>query len=142
MGSQEDLHRFAAARGTHGGVLNAHHVPLVALDTPDGKAVGSGDLGQLAGVGSVTSAARQPDVDVDQHFAKSTGGGGLDGRDGVDSEGDAMAGLNQGTEAAGIENLVGEQQIIAEPSRGKALALPDGGAREYTMSSTCLVSEL
>jgi hypothetical protein len=44
------------------------------------------------------------------------------------------------TQAGGVENLVGQQEIVAQPGRRHALHLPDGGAGEPKVTGLVLAA--
>ena len=76
-------------------------------------------VGEATGVGRVAAAAGQADVDVDQARADAGERGGGDRRLAVD--GDRDRGLvgerGERLEPAGIDDLVGDEQVVAETQR-------------------------
>ena len=106
-----------------GAVLERHEVALVAHHAADLEALRAGEVGEAAGVGGIAAAAGEPDVDVDRrtHRRPASGGGG-DRRLAVDGDGDPglVGERGEGLEAARIDDLVGDEQVVAEPGGGHA----------------------
>ncbi len=111
------------------GVGEQHEVALVAHHAAHLEPRGPGQVGDPAGVLGRAAAAREADVDVDEHLAHPAGRGRRDGLGRVDRDGDPGP-VGQRAEPARVEHLVGQQQVVAEPGRGHALDLADRRAGE------------
>ncbi len=130
MGGDERLH----GRGDHlhagGPVGDADDVAFVAHHAAHLEATRPGDVGQAPGVGGVASTAGQAHVHVDDDLDDASGGGGGDRLGRVDRQRDAGAGPRQPAQSAGVDHLVGQEEILAQPGPRHPLHLGDGGAGE------------
>ena len=129
-----DLHPLALA------VLDRHQVALVAHHAAHLEPLGAGEVGETAGVGRITAAARQADVDVDEAAPDPGVGRGGDRRLAVDGDGDAdiVAERGQGGEAERVDDLVGDEEVGPETGRGQADRLAGRGARERVVAGSAL----
>ena len=75
---EEDLDRPLDLDALGGAILDDHQVALVAHRAAHVQAAAAGEVGEVAGLVGRAAAARQADVDVDQHVGDAGGGGGLD----------------------------------------------------------------
>ena len=130
VGGHQQRHRLGHPRLAGRPVLEPDQVALVAHHPPHLETPAPGPVGQRCGLVGRAAAAGEPDVDVDEHLAHPAVGRGVDGLGRVDGHGDPGSGLDQGAEAAGVEHLVGQQQVVAQAGRGHALHLAEGGAAE------------
>ena len=103
-------------------LLDDHQVALVPHHTAHLHAAGAGEVGQPPGVRRVAAATREADHHVDQHVLDPGRGGGLDRGVGVDRHRQPRPVLRVGhrPQPSGVERLVGEQEVVAEPGGGHA----------------------
>ena len=121
-------------------VLQGHEVALVAHDAAHREAHGAGVVGETTGVGGVAAAAGEADVDVDDALAQASQCRRGDRLVAVDGDRDAgpVAERAQGFEAAGIDDLVGDEQVVAQPGRRHADGFSRRGARERRVAGIAL----
>ena len=80
------------------------------------------------------TTARQPDVDVDQHLIDATIGRSRYGFRRIDCDRDPGTLLDEYAKPPCVEDLVGQQEVGAEPGPCHAFYLADGGAGEVVMA--------
>ena len=109
---------------------------FVAHHATHGQAGVPGLVGQSTSIGRVATASGHPHVDVNQHLTDSRGGRHIDRLGRIHGHRHPGSGDDQRTETARnlrIDDLVGQQQILAQISDGHALHLADRGAAEAHM---------
>ena len=130
VGAAQQGHRLGHLLGPTAPVGVADDVALVAHDAADVQPPGPCELGQTTGVLGPAPAAGESDVDVDEHLGPGVCGH-LDRLGGVDRHGHAgVTAVDQVAQAWGVERLVGQQQVVAQPGVGHALHLAQGRAAE------------
>ena len=138
----KECHRRLDPLALVGSVLDHHQVALVAHHASDDEPTTSRFVGEATGPLGRASAAGEPHVHVDHARADSGQCGGVDRRLAVDRDRDVgvVGQRRQRTEATGIENLVGDQQVLTHPGRGHADRLAWRGAGERSMTESVLVT--
>ena len=130
-GGQQHRHRLLDPWRPSWSRRLAHEVALVAHHAAHREPAGAGQVGEAPGVLGVAPAPGHAHVDVDEHLADAAVGRGRHRRRSESTATVTRApGLDDGAEAAGVEHLVGQQEVVAETGGGHALDLAGGGAAE------------
>ena len=123
----------ATLRALRGAIGDAHQMALVAHHAADLQPAAAGVVGEVAGVARLAAAARQADVDVDQHVLRCPAAAAASI---VSWESTATVITARSCNAAiarqpvRIERFVGQEQVVAEAGGRHADHLARCGAGE------------
>ena len=109
-------------------VDDADDVPLVAHHAAHRRGRRRARGPRALRVRGVAAAPRHADVHVDEALAEAGRGRGRDRGVGVDRDRDAGIELGHGAQAVGVDDLVGQQQVLAEA--GRAMPITSRGVAQ------------
>ena len=135
-GTGQQAHRFVDRPAALVPVGLGHRVALVAHHATHVQARATRTVRQAPCVGGQAAAAGKAHIHVDQHVGPGRRSH-VHGLGGVHRHGDpAVVASHEGSQAVGVECLVGQQQVFSEPGRGEPLHLGERGATEVSVTPT------
>ncbi len=118
-------------------MLGDHHqVAFVTHHAPHGEAARARHVCQVTRLIWPAPAPRQTDVDVDQHLAQAGGGRRVDRLRRVDGDRDPrmVLGSGEGGQASLVEDLVRQEEVVAQAGGSHPEHLAWGGTGERRVS--------